>query len=310
MSTFVSNRDAGGLTNEEGHFRLPLKIWQGDILDGLEVIQNASPAPDMTVTVTKGDAKITYNDYSYAVWTDGDEEDIAVDTADGVNNRQDRVVAYVDRGLTYDETDTNNPEALKFKVVAGTPAASPSLPNNTVVQNAVGVGNPWIEIAILSVPSNSTSVVTARITDTRTFLKSAAITRAMYPVGSIYINAQNSENPGTIFGFGTWVEFGSGKVPVGVDTSQAEFNTAGATGGSKENTHTHWTGVANDGAGRYITETTGIIAGGGRTRVLTKKRSMLGGSSVTSSTREDSTYPETISILQPYINVYMWHRTA
>ena len=60
----------------------------------------------------------------------------------------------------------------------------------------------------------------------------------LYPVGSIYINASVSTNPSTLFGFGTWVEFGKGRVLVGVDTGQTEFDTLGETGGAKTHTLT------------------------------------------------------------------------
>ena len=46
----------------------------------------------------------------------------------------------------------------------------------------------------------------------------------IYPVGSIYMSV-DSTNPAQIFGFGTWVAWGAGRVPVGVDTSQTEFDT-------------------------------------------------------------------------------------
>ena len=39
--------------------------------------------------------------------------------------------------------------------------------------------------------------------------------RAVYPVGSIYINASNPANPSEIIGFGGWESFGQGRVLVG-----------------------------------------------------------------------------------------------
>ena len=52
--------------------------------------------------------------------------------------------------------------------------------------------------------------------------------------GDIVFN-MTGVNPGTTFG-GTWVAWGSGRVPVGVDTGQGEFNSVEETGGQK--THT------------------------------------------------------------------------
>ena len=68
----------------------------------------------------------------------------------------------------------------------------------------------------------------------------------VYPVGAIYMST-SSTNPGSIFG-GTWEAWGSGRVPVGVNTNDGDFNSANKTGGSKTvnlahshtvNGHTH-----------------------------------------------------------------------
>lgn len=58
----------------------------------------------------------------------------------------------------------------------------------------------------------------------------------IYPIGSIYMSA-NNVSPQTFLG-GTWVAWGSGKVPVGVDTSDTSFNTVEKTGGEKTHTLT------------------------------------------------------------------------
>lgn len=57
----------------------------------------------------------------------------------------------------------------------------------------------------------------------------------IYPIGSIYMSV-NDTNPSGFIG-GTWVTWGSGRVPVGVSTD-TEFNTVEKTGGEKTHTLT------------------------------------------------------------------------
>lgn len=58
-----------------------------------------------------------------------------------------------------------------------------------------------------------------------------------WPVGSVYISVLDT-NPAILFGVGTWQEFAQGKVLVGQDTNQAEFNSLQETGGVKDVTLT------------------------------------------------------------------------
>lgn len=57
-----------------------------------------------------------------------------------------------------------------------------------------------------------------------------------HPIGSLEFNVSGT-NPNTYLGFGTWELWGSGRVPVGVDTNDTDFNTVEKTGGNK--THYH-----------------------------------------------------------------------
>lgn len=148
---------------------------------------------------------------------------------------------------------------------------------------------------------------------------------AVYPVGSIYINAGVSTNPNTLLGFGTWEAFGAGRVLVGLDSSDTLFDTLEETGGSKDaiavsHTHTatststvtdpgHWHQIGNsNGVGasnsgkdlmgtnfnspQYIASaTTGIS-------VATATTVASGGSSGTNAN------------VQPFVVVKMWKRTA
>lgn len=121
----------------------------------------------------------------------------------------------------------------------------------------------------------------------------------IYPIGSIYLSV-SAMNPGELFG-GTWIEWGRGCVPIGVDAGQAEFNTAEKTGGEKTHkltadeipAHSHkalqqdsngsgntWVPQAIQYKSAYTNPTTS--AGGGQAH----------------------------NNLQPYITCYMFKRTA
>lgn len=52
-----------------------------------------------------------------------------------------------------------------------------------------------------------------------------------FPVGSIFTTVSAS-NPSDLLGYGTWTPFGVGRVLVGVDTSNTDFDTVEETGGS------------------------------------------------------------------------------
>lgn len=110
----------------------------------------------------------------------------------------------------------------------------------------------------------------------------------IHPVGSIYMSV-NDTNPGDVFG-GTWEQWGSGRVPVGVDTSQTEFNTVEKIGGSKylqkhsHNVQWQYTGASGSTA------------------------AILNYSGSTIPTENAGTGDS--GNLQPYITCYMWKRTA
>lgn len=55
---------------------------------------------------------------------------------------------------------------------------------------------------------------------------------AMHPVGTIRMTTEDV-NPSTYMG-GVWIKWGSGRVPVGVDSNDTSFDTVEETGGSKD----------------------------------------------------------------------------
>jgi hypothetical protein len=136
---------------------------------------------------------------------------------------------------------------------------------------------------------------------------------AIYPVGSIYINAAVSTNPNTLLGFGTWTAFGAGKVIVGLDAGDALFDTLEETGGTKDAvvvSHTHTATVTDPGHVHTYSKTTSPGGSGPDalgSAVNDSTASAVTGISVTNSTTGSS---GTNANVQPFIVVRMWKRTA
>ena len=139
----------------------------------------------------------------------------------------------------------------------------------------------------------------------------------VWPVGSIYLSIV-ATNPATLFGIGTWVAFGAGRVPVGIDAGQAEFDTVEETGGAKTHTlttpeipshthvqdsHTHTipVGATDDTSAPFDRADAGSNTAGANATTAT------GG---TVATNQNAGGGGAHNNLQPYIVVYMWKRTA
>lgn len=107
---------------------------------------------------------------------------------------------------------------------------------------------------------------------------------ALWPaVGDIEINVSGT-NPSEKYPSTTWESWGTGRVPVGIDTSDTDFNLTEKTGGAKVAGHSHLKGASlSNGA----TGSTSYVIGSG-----------------------NSTSGANASTVQPYITCYMWKRTA
>lgn len=125
------------------------------------------------------------------------------------------------------------------------------------------------------------------------------VLKKVYPVGSIYINATNSANPATLLGFGTWSAFGAGKVMVGIDSGDTDFDTAEETGGAK----THTLTVAELPSHRHSVGSLTLATDSG---VAERKVGGADGPDYTGYTGGGNAHNN----LQPYIVVYMFKRTA
>lgn len=177
-------------------------------------------------------------------------------------------------------------------------------------------GTPTLPTGAAAVTQSAGNSTTAIATTAFVQTATAAVLQLLHPVGSVYINATNSTNPGTLLGFGTWSAFGAGRVPVGFNASNALFDTAEETGGSADaitvsHTHTatvtdpghlHTTATSSIGANINYAGSAGTVynSNGGTNTAVT-------GISVSNASTGSS---GTNANYQPYITVYMWKRTA
>lgn len=165
--------------------------------------------------------------------------------------------------------------------------------------------------------TNATTVSAAR---TNLGVDYTTLVNLMYPVGSIYTSTV-STNPATLFGTGTWTAYGAGRVLVGIDPSDASFDVAGETGGSKDATvvsHTHTaTSTVTDPGHNHTKDSYGPQYAGSASGVYGLYANTAGTNTGTSTTGitvatsiASTGSSGTNANLQPYVVVYMWTRTA
>lgn len=140
--------------------------------------------------------------------------------------------------------------------------------------------------------------------------------QSLFPVGSIY-TAVVGTNPATLLGFGTWEAFGAGRVIVGHNPSDTDFDTAEEKGGAKTVSidHTH-KGPSHT---HTYSGTTGGASAAGEADSANEEpfaaqihthdysgTTAAGGTGNTGAMSANATP----SIVQPFIVAYMWKRTA
>ena len=82
---------------------------------------------------------------------------------------------------------------------------------------------------------------------------------AAHPIGSIEINITGT-NPSNYLG-GTWIAWGTGQVPVGVDTNDSDFNSVEKTGGSKSVSYTPSGQNSGGSVGNHTYTPSGTVGG-------------------------------------------------
>lgn len=196
---------------------------------------------------------------------------------------------------------------------------------NQVIDNATFSASAVDNVSTLlvggAIAVKDDGISTAKIDDgavTKIKLATDAL-EAAYPVGSIYMNASNATNPGTLLGFGTWVAFGAGRVPVGIDSGDTDFDAAEETGGVKEVTlsaeqsglplHGHKYQLSasstptSGSSGGFMTQSGGFNAGPHTGNPSNTSGDQIGGAGGTDANDAHTN-------LQPYIVVHMWKRTV
>lgn len=128
------------------------------------------------------------------------------------------------------------------------------------------------------------------------------ILNKFHPVGSIYMSATLSTAAQVEAAIGgTWVAWGAGRVPVGVDTNDADFDTAEETGGEKTHTLTiqEMPSHSHDVRGNLKNQGSG-----------TQFRELGREGGTNNGTSEPAGGGQAHNNLQPYITCYMYKRTA
>jgi hypothetical protein len=206
------------------------------------------------------------------------------------------------------------PESDSAKIIKGSEFDTEFNALQTAVNTKADLASP----ALTGVPTAPTATAGTNTTQLSTTAFVTTALRTLYPIGSIYTSTV-STNPNTLFGFGTWVAYGEGRVLIGA--SGSGLYIAGNTGGSADAvvvSHTHTATVTDPGHIHDFpnckSAQSGFDNGGASALDAVNERdpSLTTNTSTTGITVANSTtgVSGTNANLQPYVVVYMWHRTA
>lgn len=125
---------------------------------------------------------------------------------------------------------------------------------------------------------------------------------AAFPVGSVFLSVV-STNPATLLGYGTWAAIAAGRMLVGLDAGDPDFDTPEETGGAK--THTL---VESEIPAHVHGEQAPSSASGGAMKFAIDTNAS--GSQAAGINTASAGGGQAHSILNPYYTVCIWKRTA
>lgn len=197
---------------------------------------------------------------------------------------------------------------------------------------AVGTLVPDATTAVKGKVELATTAETTTGTDTSRAVTPAgvrAVMEAMFHVGYIHISTV-STNPNTLFGFGTWTAFGAGRMLISQNGSFPAGNTGGASTvtiaeanlpahthgdgtltAASAGTHTHSIGRDQDGATGSVERVLHSSGISGAEQVFSGQLTSDGAHThdITGSTGSTGS-GTALNVMNPWISVYMWQRTA
>lgn len=201
-------------------------------------------------------------------------------------------------------------------------------------------------MSLLDIP-NWPSDSTKYLDGNKTWSTPSTQTSQAFPVGAVFI-AIVSTNPATLLGYGTWSAIAAGKMLIGLDSGDTDFDTVEETGGAKtkiitqanlpnistgagtshnhtQNAHTH----IQDTHSHVLTELRDATTGGASTNItLTLDATSTLGTKVTGSTTATNQNATAVNqaeaahthslggsgtsldVVNPYFVVYIWKRTV
>ena len=284
------------------------------------VTQAVATGTDTTITIPNGATGVARNMFLELTGTGGASTNLIVPSNKKLyfiyNNSTGAVTVKVSG-----QTGVSVPVGAKVSLVS----------NGTDVVTATNymTGATFPSPTLTGVPVAPTAAVGTSTTQiaTTAFVNAAIV--AAYPVGSIYMSTV-ATNPNTLFGFGTWVTYGSGRVLI----SQDGTYTAGSTGGSATTTlieanlpsHTHsatFTGTALGTHDHYVgsNDSTAGYGSDAGNREFVQNYNAGNGPATYTNPISAGTPSGSVSVgntgsgtafsnLPPYVAVYMWNRTA